>query len=247
MIEFVNRAITGIVSVAVILAVLASLLRVAPPPRPHPAVARPGRRRRGPDRARRAWSCSSSCHRRSSWATSCCRWSWSGTPSCCTTGRAGPTARTRPVVGSTGWRLGRLVARRRRRSSSSPARWSPPPVRTPATTGPSASTSSCPTWPASTATSVVILLALTLATLWRPAPGRSAGRRPGRRARPSSPCSWPRPAIGYTPVLHRRARAARRAPRPRRPVGVDRRHPPQPRAPVRPPTPVTAAGAARAD
>ena len=40
MIEFVNRMITGLVSVAVILAVLGSLLPAPPPPGPHLAVAR---------------------------------------------------------------------------------------------------------------------------------------------------------------------------------------------------------------
>ena len=40
MVEFVNRMITGVVSVAIVLAVLGSLRRAAPAARPDAAVAR---------------------------------------------------------------------------------------------------------------------------------------------------------------------------------------------------------------
>ncbi|MEZ5137431.1 MAG: COX15/CtaA family protein [Acidimicrobiales bacterium] len=51
-IEFWNRMITGLVSAAVVAAVLGSLRRFLPA-RPHVAVARPGGRGARPDRARR--------------------------------------------------------------------------------------------------------------------------------------------------------------------------------------------------
>ena len=90
-IEQVNRLFTGFVSVAVIAAVLGSLVRSPRRRRPHRAVARPRRRRSRPDRAGRHHRARRPAPGRRAGAHARCRWSSSPTRSCSSIARPNPT------------------------------------------------------------------------------------------------------------------------------------------------------------
>ena len=138
--------------------------------------------------------------------------------------RAGDADGRRSAHGAPARRATAGEARRSQRRAScwSPARSSPAPGRTAATSTPSASPSSSPTWPASTASPMWLFLAVmlgrrcgALAPHGGATPARAAARRPAGRAR--------RPGRGRLhPVLHRRARLLVGHPHRRRRRRLDR-------------------------
>ena len=98
MVEFVNRLFTGLVSVAVILAVLGALAAGAAPHRSHVARRSASSQASSARSCSEASRCSPTCTRRRSRATSCCRWRSCSTPSCSTSAPARHPGRTAPTV-----------------------------------------------------------------------------------------------------------------------------------------------------